>query len=310
MTTIYTATPHNFNEIELYVTTDLESVTLEIYRKDTCYFYDACSFRRHANLAENELTYLFQYFKMKNGIVVLMRCILMELASHSGVLNPEYIRYIRAMKDFGINILLIYEEDLFHVMDCCFGTTAMINSYLIWTVRMIKGPVSTITETLNEDRTLQREVLEGKNMENRGMYKAFFQAVRNHKESGDNLSEELLAICLHILSHLGERDGKFCLITDDKGAAGKIDVLFQNTTRQYRGSKIMIFSTPKLVQFLYEEGILDDKAHMRSILNTGNEGNLVLLGTREYDLRTNEIRIGCDELVELIYTPNAIHITF
>ena len=108
------------------------------------------------------------------------------------------------------------------------------------------------------------EVIKGRNLDKRGVYKRFFEAVRGNKESGDNLGEELLAICLQILSYmLGEEDGKFCVITDDKGAAGKIDTLFKKTASQYRGKKIVIFSTPKLVQVLHRENILEDREHVK-----------------------------------------------
>lgn len=295
MATVYTDTPHNFNEIEAYVITETKTFVEEIFQKSKCFFYDACSFRRHANLGSEEVTCILEYVKRQNGMIVLTRCILMELASHSGFLNQEYIQYVRTINSYGIDIFVIYEEDLFKVMDICFGTNAVINSYLSWAVRMIMSPVSTITDTLNQNRN----------------YRRFFSSVRENKESGDNLGEELLAICLHILSYIpGEDDGKFCVITDDKGAAGKIDTLFRKTNIQYRGKKIVILSTPKLVQILYNENLLMDREQVVAMLQNGSNGNIIVLGTRIYDLRSDEIAIGCDELAELIMTPNGINITF
>lgn len=311
MATIYTDTPHNFYDIADYVITDNATIVSRIFEKKKCYFYDTCSFRKHANLENKYTEYLFEYMKRQEGIIVITRCILMELASHSGLLNQEYIQYIKRINQFGIEILILYEEDLFAVMDVCFGTNVVINSYLSWAVRMIKSPISTITVTLAQNKNLNDEILKGKNIENRSIYKHFFVSVRDNKESEDNLGEELLAICLHILSYIpGEEDGKFCIITEDKGAAGKIDALFRRTNCQFRGKKIIIFSTPKLVQVLYGENILTDKEHIKNILSTGNNGNIVVLGTQIYDLRSHEISISCDDLTELIVQPNGINITF
>jgi len=311
MTAGYTDTPHNMAELTPYVITDKNTIVAEIMEKQKCYFYDTCSFRRHANLKYEEAEYLLNYIKSQNGIIVITRCILMELASLSVVLNQEYVEYIKHIKDLNINILIIYEEDLFSVMEVAFSTNAAINGYLCWAVRTIKGPVSTITETLEQDAQLHNEVIKGKNLDNRGVYKRFFEAVRGNKESGDNLGEELLAICLHILSHVpGEEDGKFCVITDDKGAAGKIDTLFKETAKHHRGNKIVIFSTPKLVQVLHRENILVNKEHVKVILRTGVEGHVVVLGTLIYDIRSREISVSSDELAELIVQPNGIHIIF
>lgn len=307
----YTDTPHNMEEISAYVITDKNIIVGELLQRQKCYFYDSCSFRRHANLKKDEAAYFLKYIKEQSGIIVITRCILMELASHSGVLQQEYLEYIKHIKSFGIDILVIYEEDLFFVMEACFSTNTAINSYLCWAVRSLKSPVSTITETLEKNSRIQDEVIKGKNLNNRGVYKRFFAAVRDNKEAGDNLGEELLAICLRILSYLpGEEDEKFCVITDDKGAASKIDGLLKKTAKQHRGKKIVIFSTPKLVQVLYRENILIEKRDIEEILGTGIEGNIVVLGTRIFDLRSRDISISSAGLADLIVKPNGINIIF
>ena len=311
MATIYTDTPHNWCEIDPYVITDTGMITTEIFRKQKCFFYDACSFRRHANLCEKDAGYLLRYMKEQDGAIVIIRSILMELASHSGILNQEYLKYIEHANLFGIKILVIYEEDIFEVMNLCFSTNAAINSYLQWAVRMMKGPVSTITKTLNQDGALFNEIIKEKHPDDQNKYRKFFSAVRNNKESGDNLGEEMLAVCLHILSHIpGERDGKFSVITDDKGSVGKIDTLFKKTAHQFRGNKIGIFSTPRLVQILHAEKILSDRDSIIAILRTGTNGSIVVLGTLMYDLHINEISITCAELAELLEKPGGINIIF
>ena len=307
----YTDNPHNMNEVFPYICTEKNTITSEILSHPKCYFYDTCSFRRHANLSHTNAEYFLQYIKSENGIVIITRCILMELASHSGILNQEYIAYIKHMQEFGITVLVIYEEDLFSVMDLCFSTNTAINNYLCWAVRTIIGPVSTITATLEKNSNTNNEVIKGKNLDNSGVYQRFFSAVRKNKKSGDNLGEELLAICLHLLSHLpGEDEGKFCIITDDKGAAGKIDTMFKKTATMHRGKPIGIFSTPKLVQILYRDGILQNKEHMEELLGAGVAGTIVVLGTRIYDIHSREISVNKEELADLIMQPNGIHIFF
>lgn len=307
----YTDIPHNMSEILPYVIVDEEEIVKEILRRQKCCFYDTCSFQRHAKLDAKRAEYLLEYIKAQDGVIVVTSCILMELASHSGELKQEYIAYVRHIREFGISVVILYEEDLFSVMKAAFGTNAAVNSYLCWAVRMVKGPVSTITGTLEQNGGLCDAVIRGRNLEKRDVYKRFFEAVRANKESGDNLGEELLAVCLHILSHLpGEEDGKFCILTDDKGAAGKIDALFRETARQHKGRRIMLLSTPKFVQILHREAILEDRGDIEAILRTGTDGNIVVLGMRVYDIRRNEISTSSGELAGLILQPNGIHIIF
>lgn len=308
MATVYKEVPDNWSELEPYV--NRGQLIEDIFRKKKCFFYDTCSFRYHANMAEESIDRIFAYIKEQDGIIVITRCILMELASVSGILNQEYIQYCQKISQSGLSLYVIYEEDIFRVMEICFSTNASINNFLVWSVRMMKGPVSTITKALGEDEALNDVVIKGRNLDNKGVYKRFFSSVRANKESGDNLGEELLGICLHILSQLpGEEDGKFCIITDDKEAAGKIDRLFKKTNRQFQGKKIIIFSTPKLVQILYAEEYVTDRDMLAELLKFGGSGNIKVLGTRIYDLKSNEISLSCEEMADQIMS-KGIHITF
>lgn len=52
-------------------------------------------------------------------------------------------------------------------------------------------------------------MLEGKDIRQSDMYKRFFASVRANKEHHDNLGEELIAVCVQILSRLpGVADGR------------------------------------------------------------------------------------------------------
>lgn len=310
METVYTEIPHNWNALQPYVRTDKGKFVEEILTGQKCFFYDACSFRRHAGIGEIYAESLLRYMKGQGAAVVVTRCILMELATQSGILKHEYIEYCRRMNEFGISIFVIYEEDIFSVMEICYGTNARINSMLSWAVRMLKSPAGTIMRVLEEDRSLWDEVIKGKSRDRGGLYADFFAKIRGNKEPQDNLGEELLAVCLHILSQFpGEADGKFCIVTDDKGAARRIDQLFRRTNKGFRGSRIILFSTPKLVQILYEEGLIRDRDAVWAWLRAGTVGKTAVLGTRIYDLRSNEISLDCEELAGLI-VERKIHIAF
>ena len=114
-----------------------------------------------------------------------------------------------------------------------------INEYLVWAVRTVRSPVSTIEYTLKADEKLYSEVIEGKNLRQSDLYISFFSAVRGNKEHDDNLGEELIAICVHILSYMvGIKDGKLSVLTDDKGAAGKIDSVMRRTNPNNKGGEL------------------------------------------------------------------------
>ena len=156
------------------------------------------------------------------------------------------------------------------------------------------------------------EVLEGKNLQQSDVYDRFFTAVRGNKEHDDNLGEELIAICVHILSHLpGVYDGKLCVMTDDKGAAAKIDSVMKKTDVRNRGVKIALFSTPKLVQHMFQEQIEISEDEMVTILSQGASGKIVVMGITAYDFDVNRsISMTSRELAHKIMEPNGILIVF
>lgn len=312
MATAYTETPSNLSEIMPFIVTDIKVIKNIFYSADRVIFYDACSFQRHSHLANRERSILIRYYNAHATTVFITRCILMELASDRGMLAEEFIEFIKVMSENEIKVVLFDEEYIYDILSECFSVNEKINAYLLWAVRMCKSPTSTITETLKENTKLMAEVLEGKNLQQSDVYDRFFTAVRGNKEHDDNLGEELIAICVHILSHLpGVYDGKLCVMTDDKGAAAKIDSVMKKTDVRNRGVKIVLFSTPKLVQHMFQEQVEISEDEMVTILSQGASGKIVVMGITAYDFDVNRsISMTSRELAHKIMEPNGILIVF
>lgn len=295
-----------------FIVTDIKVIKNLFYSADRVIFYDACSFQRHSHLANRERSILIRYYNAHATTIFITRCILMELASDRGMLAEEFIEFIKVMSENEIKVVLFDEEYIYDILSECFSVNEKINAYLLWAVRMCKSPTSTITETLKENTKLMAEVLEGKNLQQSDVYDRFFTAVRGNKEHDDNLGEELIAICVHILSHLpGVYDGKLCVMTDDKGAAAKIDSVMKKTDVRNRGVKIALFSTPKLVQHMFQEQIEISEDEMVTILSQGASGKIVVMGITAYDFDVNRsISMTSRELAHKIMEPNGILIVF
>ena len=312
MSTIYTEIPDNYCEIEASVVTDIHEIKNIFFQAEKVLFYDACSFQRHSNLAEKEKGILLHYFADHGVVVFVTRCILMEISGDQHRLLDQYVEFIKNLQRAGVKVVLFDEEDTYSILSECFSTIDTVNGYLMWAVRMVKTPVSTITDTLKADERLNSELCEGKNLKASDLYQRFFSSVRGNKEHEDNLGEELISLCTHILSHLpGIPDGKLCVMTDDKGAAGKIDSAMRRTNPQNRGSKVILFSTPKLVQHMFHERVEMSEEEMVNIISQGISENIVVMGTTAYDLEVDKnISMSCRSLVKKIMEPNEIQIVF
>ena len=236
----------------------------------------------------------------------------MELASDQHKLTEEYIGFFKGMNGVGVKVVIFNEEYTYDILSECFSTNEKINEYLMWSVRTVKSPVSTIEETLKADEKLTLEIIEGKNLKSSDLYQRFFTAVRGNKEHEDNLGEELISICIHILSYLpGVYDGRLCVLTDDKGMAGKIASVMKKTNPHNRGARIILFSTPKLVQHMFQEHVEISEDMMVNLIAQGTSGNIVVMGTTAFDLKVDEkISLPVRKLVQKIMEPNGINIIF
>ena len=312
MATTYAETPDNYSEIEGSVVTGIDEIKSIFFKADRVFFYDACSFQRHSNLKETEKNILIRYFESRRIAIFLTRCVLMEMSGDNHILNLQLIEYINELKKSGVKVVLFDEEYTYGILSDCFSKIERINEYLMWAVRMAKRPTGTITDTLKLNDKLNSEVIEGKNLKASDLYQRFFSAVRDNKEHEDNLGEELISICAHILSYLpGVSDGKLCVLTDDKGAASQIDSVVRKTKQEYRGSRIILFSTPRLIQHIYREGVELSKNEIVNILSQGISENIMIMGITEYDLIVNDkILLSCRELAQKIMEPNGIEIVF
>ncbi len=90
-----------------------------------------------------------------------------------------------------------------------------------------------------------------------------------------------------------------------------IDSVMKWTDQRNRGAKIILFSTPKLVQYMFQEKVPISEYEMISLISQGTSGNVVILGTTAFDLKVDEkISMTYSELVHRIMEPNGINIVF
>ncbi len=308
----YAENPTNYDAFRSLFIMDIERIVNQIIQSSHVLFYDACSFRKHAGLNTNCKRRIIEYFIRNNTVIVLTRIILMELTLASGELNSACVSYLDQIVSSGVNILLLEEEYLYDVLSSCFSTNARINEYLIWAVRTNKSPVGTITKTLAQDNKLSDCVLKAKGINKSDIYSSFFARVRSNKESDDNLGEEVIGICVNILSHVpGIVDGKLVVLTEDKGAASHLYAAYKKTTMQYRGTRFELLSTPKMVQRMFQENGEITEQEMIEILAQGVEGNVVVMGTTACDYEVNpHISMSASELAKMIRTNKEISIIF
>lgn len=306
---MYTETPLNYNAIKDYVIDDKPAALSHFSTAGKLFFYDACAFRKHAQISDP--TPLFCYFKQGNAVIVITRCILMELSSTGEHLHPHYINYIRSLHQAGINILLIYEEDIFALMEQSFSSTTIINQYLFRAVNAVNHTLSTINTALAADNNLYLDLMVHQTSD-RLLYQRFFHATRACKESGDNLGEELLTICTHILANIPfSKQYKYLILTEDRDAIRIISNAAKNSYKHLQQYIFSAITTPRLVQQLHTQGFLTTAEQIAPLLSAGVSSQIIkIFASCKYDLSPREQVVTISELAQKITTSGSIHINY
>lgn len=306
---MYTETPQNFVQLQPWITCEKAAFSKCLTAGNPVFFYDTCAFIKHANFTNPEP--LFLYLKQCNALVVITRCILMELTSVSETLQSEYISYIRKLHESGISVAVLYEEDLFSMLEQCFSSSHMLNQYLACATVHINSSVRTVSSIIKKDTKLFQILVRNQTVDH-SVYRYFFQTVRRNKEPQDNLGEELLTICVHALSNLPNcQDCRFHIFTEDKEAIRHIEKALLNSKYHLHKTCFTALSTPRLIQRLYSIRLINTQSQIEDFLSTGNASSLIkVFASDNNNLFPELVTLPASELAKKIITPDAIHINY
>ena len=255
----YTATPANLCEINEYIIEYGDNVAEEIVRSPKCFILDTCSVQFYMN--NNRSGSLGKYILKKQGCVVLFRTILMEMAGEKGELDENQICFIRGLSRLGIKVFLLFEEDIFKIMQI-YTDNSEINSFLKYAILCVMGSTSLLDFVLSK----QYKIVKYLNSEALGtvsdFYKEFWTTFRACKKSKDNMGELACIICIHIMANMEDiNQAKYMFLTEDKPAVAILSKAILNLRKNRNADNRMIGvgSAQRLVADMYYQGILGSR---------------------------------------------------
>lgn len=300
MEKIYKEVPDNFNELESYVITDKIEIIECLIRAEKCFFYDTCAFRNHMRISNPDA--IFEYERSNSSVVVLLRGIIMEMCSNDGELWDEHIEYIKKINEYGIKVIVMYEEDVFDVLKAYCSDVSKINEWLILAVKCTKNKAGTIEKVLQKNSALKKEVLLSESCSDGTLAKRLFQEIRENKTTQDNLGEELIAICTHWLANIRNVDEyKYIILTDDKKSIPTISKAIKNSEK-YQGMKLIaVVTTAKLCTLMQQESLLSSVSDVVDILSPRcGEDIIKIYGSERYELKPSEKSMKISEFATKI----------
>ena len=300
--------PDNWSELVPYVITNQEEVVRHIISAEKCFFYDTCAFWNHMSIGDPSP--IFDYIKSQKGIVILTKIILVELCSGNQKLWEEHIKYVQKMKQCGVIVLVIAEEDIYTVLCSCYSGIARVNLMLSDAVKYTKSKTGSVEDVLQKNIVLRKEVLSPSGSKDSSLAERFFREARENKMPGDNMGEELLAICIHMLANMPEQGVyKYIVLTDDYTAMKLFGKTKENVEKHTGRRCISGVTTAKLCWLMVNSGILLKEDSVKEIISSGHIDNqLRVYSSEQYELSPSEKMMTIEEFSNKIVNESGVKI--
>lgn len=302
--TNYHEIPVNYTSFSNYIENKNDILFDSLSKTDTkILFYDTCSFRYHSNLNEKERKAIVDYIKSKKFLLVFITTIVMELGQDSGNYENLYINYFKELYDAKVKMFFVKEEEFYDNAKIVFSSET-IKSQLKYGVLNIKRPNS-VAEIARERYS---DFFYSEKENTSIVISNFFQDVRNTKEHEDDLGEQMILLCVYLLSQIPPLyENRIYVFTDDKGAASLFQKVFNKLPNKCAYPRI--FNIIKIVEDLYITNQIVDEIKLKNIISSVYAtDNIKIRIAREISSTIDTISITVDELIEEITKKHSYNI--
>ncbi len=281
MTSRYIETPDNYNEISSYLITDINQIKTLFYEYDVKCFYDTCSLQHHSNLSDKSI--ILNFLLNRCGLIIISRTVLMELSGEEHRVQSRQLNFIKEMYEYGLKILLIDEEDALIITREAVDFSNEDSNYLLgYAIKQVMKSRKAVCNLVNSFPANLKAKLLGNNPVKTSLYKSFFSKARQNKVSGDSLAEELIFICLIVLTKVPL--AKYIFLSDDLASTQTVIGLREYIKLYHEVDCPQMLTTPKITEIMVKENICNERLALMDILNCASNGQVPVLCIDEYDL--------------------------
>lgn len=281
MTSRYSETPDNYNEISCYLITDIDQIKTLFYEYDVKCFYDTCSLQHHSNLSDKSI--ILNFLLNKCGLIIITRTVLMELAGEEHHIQYRQLNFVKDMYEYGLKIVLIDEEDALVITREAVDFSNEDSNFLLgYAIKQVMKSRKAVSNLVNCFPPNLKNKLLSNNPVKTSLYESFFSKARQNKVSRDSLAEELIFICLIVLTKVPL--GKYIFLSDDLASTQTVIGLREYIKLYHRVDCLKMLTTPKITEIMVKENICNERAVLIDILNCAFNGRVPVLCIDEYDL--------------------------
>lgn len=307
MTKKYQEIPSNFNVFKKYIIHEKNEVINVLTAAHRCLFYDTCSILHHSKSMNRQI--IIDYLRSKTDTMVITRTVLMELTANSFELHSVQLQYLKELFDSNFKVVLFDEELIFDCLkDALNINTVDANKLLGYAVKEIsKSKAKTYEIIESMDKPISNK-LKGANPGDRELFNTFFRHARALKSEGDSIAEELILICIIVLTKIPI--GKYILISDDMRIRSLVISINEYILIHHGRKEPYQLTTASIIYKMYKESILTSKANMLEIMESAFVGNVNVFFIGEYDIKVEYKSFNSEDLIDRLITEKDFKIIY
>lgn len=309
MTKKYQEIPLNFKDIQNYLIYKQNEVVNAFFNSDVkkYFFYDTCSILHHSNSKKRQ--FIINYLVEKSATIIITRTVLMELTANSFKLHSIQVEYFKELYESGLKIFLMDEEIIFNCFKKYLNITIEdANKLLGFAVKEICKFKTKTKYIINQMTKNMSNKLLGINPGNTELFTDFFRFARSLKSHGDSLAEELIFICIIVLTRIPM--GKYFFISDDLNVRYQVIIINKYIEKHHKMSVPIQITTASLLNKMYRDNFINNKEDMVEILKSAFKGNVSIFYVGEYDIEQKYKSFKCEEIIDRLLNEKDFRILY
>jgi len=261
---------------------------IKAFSNDFKEVYRAINEDRHA---------IVNYLKSRADVIVVTRTVLMELTANSFGLHPVQIKYFKELNSSSFKVVLFDEETVYdclkEVLNISTEEANRLLGYAVKEVCRYKAKTSEIIENMDKHRSLK---LKSTNPGNRELFSTFFRYARTRKSEGNSIAEELILICIIVLTIIPM--GRYILISDDMRIRPQVISVNDYILRHHGRKEPYQLTTSAFVYKMYKDNVLTNREDMIEIMKAAFKENVRVFFVGEYDIQQRYEPFKCEDLID------------
>ncbi len=293
----YKHTPTNWHQLTKVIIYNKERCVSKILTAPKCLLLDTCTIMQYENLQHDSqfFTYVHDCF----DAILITRTILMELESEDGAIEESHISFLEKLSEE--TEAYIFDEEwccdyLKHVFN---KSDKELNGLLAEAIKFIKKIFNNCVDAFFDDAAQVNVYF--KALPTTEVFGRFFTDIRQKKESGDSLGEELITLIILLMANVQEINAcKFVLFSNDKQSYAAFLSVKSYIKKKCGWDAFMCQTTCNIAQTLYRLNYIE-KEEIRNILEVSYHNNPVkCYAAGQHDLRCEEYIFSADTFMDML----------